>query len=160
MPGWLSWGFWISPLTYAEISTAINEFLEPRWQKEIMQNKTIGNQILINHGLYYSWYFYWISVGALIGFIILFYIAFGLALAYRRPIKAYHGSIPRKFFAKVQEEEIDIQKESDDHANMTQEAKMAMPTMQLALTFRNLNYYVDTPPVNLESLSFKCSIVS
>jgi hypothetical protein len=84
MPGWLSWGFWISPLTYAEISTAINEFLEPRWQKEIMQNKTIGNQILINHGLYYSWYFYWISVGALIGFIILFYIAFGLALAYRR----------------------------------------------------------------------------
>jgi len=49
-----------------------------------MQNKTIGNQILINHGLYYSWHFYWISVGALIGFIILFYIAFGLALAYRR----------------------------------------------------------------------------
>lgn len=114
MPGWLSWGFWISPLTYAEISTAINEFLAPRWQKvkmsspiehginwllssiqhpqhrfyiffqESTQNKTIGNQILANHGLYYSWYFYWISVGALLGFIILFYIAFGLALAYKR----------------------------------------------------------------------------
>ncbi|KAG2536935.1 hypothetical protein PVAP13_9NG237000 [Panicum virgatum] len=145
MPGWLSWGFWMSPLTYAEISTALNEFLAPRWQMETMQNKTIGNQILINHGLYYSWHFYWISVGALIGFIILFYIAFGLALAYRRPIEAYHGSIPRKFFAKVQEEEINIQKESTNHANMTQEAKLAMPTMQLALTFRNLNYYVDTP---------------
>jgi len=37
---------------------------------------------------------------------------------------------------------------------------MAMPTMQLALTFRNLNYYVDTPSVNLKSLIFKCSIVS
>ena len=117
--------------------------------QETMQNKTIGNQILINHGLYYSWHFYWISVGALIGFIILFYIAFGIALAYRKrkfttesamdttiificfkkeimllpvsAIVAYHGSIPRKFFAKVQEKEINIQKESTDHANMTQE---------------------------------------
>nr|XP_034576554.1 ABC transporter G family member 50-like isoform X2 [Setaria viridis] len=150
MPGWLSWGFWISPLTYAEVGTAINEFLAPRWQKETIQNKTIGNQILINHGLYYSWYFYWISVGALLGFIILFYIAFGLALAYRRPVETYHGSMPRKFFPKEQEEEIDIQKESDGHANMTQEAKMAMPTMQLALTFHNLNYYVDTPPEMLK----------
>ena len=33
MPGWLNWGFWISPMTYAEISTAINEFQAPRWQK-------------------------------------------------------------------------------------------------------------------------------
>jgi len=36
-------------------------------------------------------------------------------------IEAYHGSIPRKFFAKVQEKEINIQKESTDHANMIQE---------------------------------------
>jgi len=111
-----------------------------------MQNKTIGNQILINHGLYYSWNFYWISVGALLGFIILFYMAFGLALAYRRPIEAYYGSMTRKCFSKRQEE-TDIQKEYDDHANMTQKEKMAMSTKQLALTFHNLNYYVDTPPV-------------
>ena len=36
-------------------------------------------------------------------------------------IEAYRGSIPRKFFAKVQEKEINIQKESTDHANMIQE---------------------------------------
>lgn len=34
---------------------------------------------------------------------------------------------------------------------------MTMPTMQLALTFHNLNYYVDTPQVDLESLVFKFS---
>uniref|UniRef100_K4A4V9 ABC transporter domain-containing protein n=1 Tax=Setaria italica TaxID=4555 RepID=K4A4V9_SETIT len=150
MPGWLSWGFWISPLAYAQISMAINEFLAPRWQKETMQTKTIGNQILTNHGLYYNWYFYWISVGALLGYIILFYIAFGLALAYRKrkfttKTIEYNGSIPRKCCINGQEEEIDIHKKSNDRANMTQEAKMVMPTMQLALTFRNLNYYVDTP---------------
>ncbi|KAG0548825.1 hypothetical protein BDA96_01G201000 [Sorghum bicolor] len=149
IPGWLRWGFWTSPLTYAEISICINEFLAPRWQKETMQNKTIGNQILINHGLYYSWNFYWISVGALLGFIILFYMAFGLALAYRRPIEAYYGSMTRKCFSKRQEE-TDIQKEYDDHANMTQKEKMAMSTKQLALTFHNLNYYVDTPPEMLK----------
>lgn len=98
-------------MTYAEIGTVINEFQAPRWQKvkyvffsnkknelsaafkhlhhcylyyfqETIQNITIGNRILINHGLYYSWHFYWISIGALFGSIILFYIAFGLALDY------------------------------------------------------------------------------
>jgi hypothetical protein len=112
MPGWLNWGFWVSPLAYAQISIAINEFLSPRWQKvkthfflqinkwvwlatiehltslllvpfqETIQNITIGNEALINHGQYYSWYFYWISVGALLGCIILFNTAFGLALTY------------------------------------------------------------------------------
>uniref|UniRef100_A0A0E0FCJ3 ABC transporter domain-containing protein n=1 Tax=Oryza meridionalis TaxID=40149 RepID=A0A0E0FCJ3_9ORYZ len=82
MPRWLNWGFWISPMTYAEIGTVINEFHAPRWQKETIENITIGNRILINHGLYYSWHFYWISIGALFGSIILFYITFGLALDY------------------------------------------------------------------------------
>ncbi|OQU91494.1 hypothetical protein SORBI_3001G190700 [Sorghum bicolor] len=153
MPGWLSWGFWVSPLSYAQISIAINEFLAPKWQKETMQNKTVGNQILINHSLDYSWEFYWISVGVLLGYTFFFYIAFGLALAYRKPIQfqAYRGNMPRKCSTNGQEEEINIKKESDDHANnVPQKAKMAMPTMQLALTFCNLNYYVDTPPEMLK----------
>ncbi|CAL4917606.1 unnamed protein product [Urochloa decumbens] len=154
MPGWLSWGFWISPLSYAQLSTTINEFLATRWQKETMQAKMIGTQTLINHGLYYSWYFYWISVGALLGYIILFYIAFGLALAYRKPIEIFHGSMPRKCFINGQqqdEETTNIQNNyDDDHVSMPQEAKMAMPTMQLSLTFQNLNYYVDTPPEMLK----------
>uniref|UniRef100_A0A0E0FCJ2 ABC transporter domain-containing protein n=1 Tax=Oryza meridionalis TaxID=40149 RepID=A0A0E0FCJ2_9ORYZ len=54
MPRWLNWGFWISPMTYAEIGTVINEFHAPRWQKETIENITIGNRILINHGLYYT----------------------------------------------------------------------------------------------------------
>lgn len=33
IPSWLKWGFWVSPLTYAEIGLAVNEFLAPRWQK-------------------------------------------------------------------------------------------------------------------------------
>uniref|UniRef100_A0A0D3F5W6 ABC transporter domain-containing protein n=1 Tax=Oryza barthii TaxID=65489 RepID=A0A0D3F5W6_9ORYZ len=33
MPNWLKWGFWISPLSYAEIGLTGNEFLAPRWLK-------------------------------------------------------------------------------------------------------------------------------
>lgn len=33
LPDWLSWGFWICPLSYAEIGISVNEFLAPRWQK-------------------------------------------------------------------------------------------------------------------------------
>jgi len=33
MPNWLKWGFWLSPLSYAEISLTVNEFFAPRWLK-------------------------------------------------------------------------------------------------------------------------------
>ncbi|BAH95593.1 Os12g0239950, partial [Oryza sativa Japonica Group] len=35
MPNWLKWGFWLSPLSYAEIGLTGNEFLAPRWLKVI-----------------------------------------------------------------------------------------------------------------------------
>ncbi|KAF7045545.1 hypothetical protein CFC21_054641 [Triticum aestivum] len=146
MPEWLNWGFWISPMAYAEISIVINEFLAPRWQKESIQNITIGNQILVNHGLYYSWHFYWISFGALLGSILLFYIAFGLALDYRTQ---YHGSRPTKSLCQQQEKDSTIQNESDDQSNISK-AKMTIPTMHLPITFHNLNYYIDTPPEMLK----------
>jgi len=101
---------------------------------------------LINHSLDYSWEFYWISVGVLLGYTFFFYIAFGLALAYRKrkftnenamachkllftletnhaaivsaiQFQAYRGNMPRKCSTNGQEEEINIKKESDDHAN-------------------------------------------
>uniref|UniRef100_A0A0E0HJ07 ABC transporter domain-containing protein n=1 Tax=Oryza nivara TaxID=4536 RepID=A0A0E0HJ07_ORYNI len=149
MPGWLNWGFWISPMTYAEIGTVINEFQAPRWQKETIQNITIGNRILINHGLYYSWHFYWISIGALFGSIILFYIAFGLALDYITSIEEYHGSRPIKRLCQEQEKDSNIRKESDGHSNISR-AKMTIPVMELPITFHNLNYYIDTPPEMLK----------
>jgi hypothetical protein len=33
MPNWLKWGFWLSPLSYAEIGLTGNEFLAARWLK-------------------------------------------------------------------------------------------------------------------------------
>ena len=41
LPTFLKWGFWISPLAYAEIGISLNEFLAPRWQKVISQTTNI-----------------------------------------------------------------------------------------------------------------------
>uniref|UniRef100_J3NDR3 ABC transporter domain-containing protein n=1 Tax=Oryza brachyantha TaxID=4533 RepID=J3NDR3_ORYBR len=142
MPGWLNWGFWISPMTYAQIGTVINEFQAPRWQKETIQNITIGNRILINHGLYYSWHFYWISVGALFGSIILFYIAFGLALDY---ITCKFATPSISNYILSSHAKCMLLQCIDLFA-----AKMAIPVMEFSITFHNLNYYIDTPPEMLK----------
>ncbi|KAG6408667.1 hypothetical protein SASPL_131685 [Salvia splendens] len=51
MPVWLKWAFWVSPLSYGEIGLSSNEFLAPRWQKDLTGNTTIGHQTLANRGL-------------------------------------------------------------------------------------------------------------
>ncbi|KAJ0976465.1 hypothetical protein J5N97_018430 [Dioscorea zingiberensis] len=86
IPSWLKWGFWVSPITYAEIGLTVNEFLAPRWKKISASNTTIGNLVLTSHGLDFKSNFYWISVGALLGFALLLNLGFILALTFRRPV--------------------------------------------------------------------------
>jgi hypothetical protein len=31
--GWWIWGYWLSPLSYAQNGVAVNEFLAARWKK-------------------------------------------------------------------------------------------------------------------------------
>ncbi|KAJ6334321.1 hypothetical protein OIU78_011253 [Salix suchowensis] len=84
LPSWLRWGFWLSPLAYAEIGASLNEFLAPRWQKVSSSNITLGQQILESRGLYFNEYFYWIPFAALIGFWMVFNIGFTCALSYSK----------------------------------------------------------------------------
>ncbi|PRQ53695.1 putative molybdate-transporting ATPase [Rosa chinensis] len=84
LPAWLEWGFWVSPLAFAELGVSINEFHAPRWQKVLSSNVTIGQQALINRGLNFNDYFYWISIGALIGFWMVFNLGFTWTLSYSK----------------------------------------------------------------------------
>ncbi|XP_047051186.1 ABC transporter G family member 41-like [Lolium rigidum] len=80
LPNWLKWGFWLSPLSYAEIGLTGNEFLASRWLESTVSGVTLGRRILMDRGLDFSSYFYWISVGAMIGFILLFNVGFAIGL--------------------------------------------------------------------------------
>ncbi|XAR61468.1 Sulfate-transporting ATPase [Bertholletia excelsa] len=90
LPTWLAWGFWLSPLSYAEIGASVNEFKAPRWQKLSSSNATIGQQVLMKHSLNYGNLFYWISVGALIGFWIVFNVGFTCALMFLNSPRRSH----------------------------------------------------------------------
>jgi ABC-type multidrug transport system ATPase subunit/ABC-type multidrug transport system permease subunit len=80
---WWIWGYWCSPLAYAESSITVNEFLAPRWAKPIANSAhTLGQQILINSGVFPKNYWYWIGVAALMGYVLLFNTMYTFVLTY------------------------------------------------------------------------------
>ncbi|KAK1568227.1 hypothetical protein Q3G72_021942 [Acer saccharum] len=158
LPAWLQWGFWISPLTYAEIGVSINEFLSPRWQKVLSSNTTLGHQVLKNRGLNFSEYFYWVSIAALFGFWIIFNIGFTLALTY---LKSQGSSR-----TVISHEQLSYPEGKDNLSNVTEgkelysidiierpkETKttgMILPFEPIMLTFENIQYFIDTPKLIL-----------
>ncbi|KAK6239551.1 hypothetical protein QUC31_005020 [Theobroma cacao] len=155
LPDWIKWGFWISPITYAEIGVSVNEFLAPRWQQVSPSNVTLGHQILRKRGLDYSDYFYWISVGALIGFWMIFNVGFTFALSYFKP--------PGRSRAIISHERFHHLKEKEDSSNVVHQEKelfpvgalkavtdaktigMVLPFEPITISFENVQYFVDTP---------------
>ncbi|ONK61392.1 uncharacterized protein A4U43_C08F29430 [Asparagus officinalis] len=155
MPGWLKWGFWCSPLSYAEIGLAVNEFLAPRWGKISSANTTIGKQVLTSRGLDFNGYFYWISVGALVGYILLLNVGFTLAITLRKPPVASRAIISREKLSQIKREEgssnaMDLKNISKDASSGTsaenrRTGRMVLPFVPLTVAFRDIQYYVETP---------------
>ncbi|KAL6615559.1 hypothetical protein ACP70R_037829 [Stipagrostis hirtigluma subsp. patula] len=167
---WWIWGYWISPLMYAQNAISVNEMLGHSWDKVLnstASNETLGVQVLKFRGVFPEAKWYWIGFGAMVGFTILFNALFTLALTYLRP---YGNSRP-----SVSEEEL-----KEKHANMSGEVLnynrltsgsthrstgintetdsaiveddsvptqkgMILPFVPLSLTFDNIRYSVDMP---------------
>ncbi|KAL9352179.1 hypothetical protein Peur_054859 [Populus x canadensis] len=153
LPPWLRWAFWIFPMTYGEIGITLNEFLAPRWKKMLNGNTTMGKGVLTSHGLNFEGYFYWISLGALFGFTILFDLGFILALTYLKPPKMSRAIISKKRFSQLQgreDQEWSRQPENESipaHNPETRKTEMmVLPFVPLTMTFKDVRYYVDTPP--------------
>ncbi|KAL5564644.1 hypothetical protein UlMin_027808 [Ulmus minor] len=152
MPAWLEWAFWLSPLTYGEIGTTVNEFLAPRWQK-VSGNTTLGRETLESRGLNFESYFYWISLGALIGFTVLFNIGFTLALTFLKPPGRSRALISSEKYSQLQgnkdkniiDSEMASSSASSTLVEPKRKGKMILPFEPLSLTFRDVQYYVDTP---------------
>ncbi|XP_052135271.1 ABC transporter G family member 41-like [Oryza glaberrima] len=154
MPNWLKWGFWISPLSYAEIGLTGNEFLAPRWLRITVTDVTLGRKILMDRGLDFSSYFYWISVGALFGFVFLFNVGFAIGLTIKKPIGTSRAIISRDKLAPPHGSGKDMSKYMDNKMPKLQAGnalapnktrRMVLPFTPLTISFQNVNYYVDTP---------------
>ncbi|XP_066355710.1 ABC transporter G family member 41-like [Miscanthus floridulus] len=153
MPNWLKWGFWLSPLSYAEIGLTENEFLAPRWIKFTVSGVTLGRRILTDRGLNFSSYFYWISIGALIGFILLFNIGFAVGLTIKKPPGTSRAIISgdkiTKFNRRDQRTCMDtkdgIDKPQENSSTPSRTGRVVLPFVPLTISFQDVNYYVDTP---------------
>ncbi|CAH2079072.1 unnamed protein product [Thlaspi arvense] len=139
MPAWLEWGFWLSPLSYAEIGLTTNEFFAPRWRKTTSENRTLGGQVLDARGLNFGNQSYWTAFGALIGFTLFFNTVFALALTF---LKTSQRS------RMVVSHEKNTQSSGKYHktgSKIASQSKNALPFKPLTFTFQDVRYFIETP---------------
>eukprot|EP01018_Ginkgo_biloba_P026509 Gb_37006 [translate_table: standard] len=119
---WWKWGYWSSPLMYAQNGISVNEFLATRWQKP---NDNVGVRLLEGRGIFPHSYWYWLAVGALLGYNVLFNFLYTLALHYLNPLGSHQ--------ALISEDEID-EKQSNRTGESTrrQVSKREMQTTSSA----------------------------
>ncbi|KAL6842534.1 hypothetical protein ACP4OV_027378 [Aristida adscensionis] len=168
---WWIWGYWISPLMYAQNAISVNEMLGHSWDKIVnsaASNETLGVQVLKSRGVFPEAKWYWIGFGAMIGFTILFNALFTLALTYLPP---FGNSRPSVSEEELKEKRANITGEVRDVNRLTSgsihqstgfntetdsviveddsapaQKGMILPFVPLSLTFDNIKYSVDMPP--------------
>ncbi|VAH26983.1 unnamed protein product [Triticum turgidum subsp. durum] len=80
------WGYWISPLMYAQNALSVNEFLGHSWNKTTPSFKRpLGRLVLESRGIFPNTKWYWIGVGALLGYVLLFNILYSVFLTFLNP---------------------------------------------------------------------------
>ncbi|ONK76632.1 uncharacterized protein A4U43_C03F30360 [Asparagus officinalis] len=156
------WGYWISPLMYAQNALSTNEFLGKKWSQILPgTNQPVGVVVLKVRGMLTGAKWYWIGVGALIGYTLLFNSFVSLGLSYLKPLAGAQSTVSEEF---IEEKNDNIREESAgvsattrsnsskastkiEIADTNQSKKgMVLPFTPLAVTFDNIRYSVDMPP--------------
>ncbi|KAK5818388.1 hypothetical protein PVK06_023324 [Gossypium arboreum] len=141
---WWVWATWLSPLQYAQRAISVNEFTATRWKKiSATGNNTVGYNVLHSHALPSAGYWYWLGVGVLIGYTLLFNIIVTLALAYLNPLGKAPVIVPDDAESS-DAENVELESASPS-AQGSSKRGMILPFEPLAMTFHNLNYFVDMP---------------
>ncbi|OAY63325.1 ABC transporter G family member 36 [Ananas comosus] len=166
---WWIWGYWISPLMYAQNAISTNEFLGHSWSKALPgSSEPLGVSVLKSRGVFTEAKWYWIGFGALIGYTVLFNALFTAALAYLKPygkaqpvvseetLKEKHANLTGEglesnscscFSWKVTsslDETVGATKTSTTASSPIKKG-MVLPFVPLSLTFENIRYSVDMP---------------
>ncbi|CAL5339358.1 unnamed protein product [Camellia sinensis] len=170
---WWIWGFWVSPLMYAQNAASVNEFLGHSWDKCLHSyearlelrslceragnhdNMTLGEALLQARSLFPQSYWYWIGVGALFGYTVLFNILFTIFLTYLNPLGRRQAVVSEE---ELQERDkrkkgepviIQLRQYLQHSGSLTAKSLnqrgMVLPFQRLSMSFSNINYYVDVP---------------
>ncbi|OAY26651.1 ABC transporter G family member 32 [Manihot esculenta] len=157
IPSWWIWGFWVSPLMYAQNAASVNEFLGHSWAKRARNdtNFSLGEALLSARSLFPESYWYWIGVGALVGYTILLNILFTFFLAHLNPWGRQQAVV-----SKEELQERDKRRKGEDivielreylqhsgsiNGKYFKQRGMVLPFQPLSMSFSNINYFVDVP---------------
>ncbi|XP_049934466.1 ABC transporter G family member 31 isoform X2 [Nymphaea colorata] len=149
---WWIWGYWFSPLMYAQNAASVNEFHGHSWDHRFdNSNETIGLALLKSRGLFPENYWYWIGVAALLSYSILFNILFTVFLTYLKPLGKPQAVLSEESLQQRDGKGIGRFELSPPPstgsmgANGKEKRGMVLPFQPLSMCFSNINYYVDVP---------------
>nr|CAB3453166.1 unnamed protein product [Digitaria exilis] len=144
---WWIWGYWISPLMYAQNAISVNEFLGDSWNK-VLPNSTepLGKQILESRGLFPEAKWYWIGVSALFGYVLLFNILYTVCLTFLKREYKTTFHIKRELKICAVDESNDEAGSNNATLNSIPVNKgMVLPFVPLSISFEDIRYSVDMP---------------
>ncbi|KAG5607800.1 hypothetical protein H5410_029292 [Solanum commersonii] len=171
---WIKWGYYVSPMSYAQNAIAINEFLDTRWSTHnndtSFSEETVGKVLLKSRSMYSDDYMFWICIIALFAFSFLFNLCFILALTYLNPFADSTSVSMDDDKSKKNEQRNHNPKESTEKSSASttttfegidmavrnnssidkrasKKRGMVLPFQPLSLAFNHVNYYVDMPEV-------------
>ncbi|KAJ0490400.1 putative ABC-type sulfate transporter [Helianthus annuus] len=155
---WITWGFYTSPMMYAQNALVINEFLDKRWSTPNIDVRinasTVGEALLKSRSFYTKEYWFWICLGVLFGLSIVFNILCIIALTFlnpfgdAKPVIREENEIKNSINDRREDvcEGIDMAVRSNPgRNNPIVERRMVLPFQPLTLAFNHVNYYIDTP---------------
>ncbi|KAK9268598.1 hypothetical protein L1049_000353 [Liquidambar formosana] len=157
IPSWWIWGFWVSPLMYAQNAASVNEFLGNSWDKKAGNDTdlSLGEALLRVRSLFPQHYWYWIGVGGLVGYTVLLNILFTVCLTYLNPLGR-----PQAVVSKEEMQERDKRRKGENvviqlrhflqhSGSLTgksfKQRGMVLPFQPLSMSFSNIKYFVDVP---------------
>ncbi|XP_057840627.2 ABC transporter G family member 35-like isoform X2 [Cryptomeria japonica] len=149
IPKWLRWGYWCSPLSYAQTSIVLNEMLDARWNKvSFKSSPNLALGLLERRNINPNADWYWIGAAALLGFSVLFNFLFTISLAYLNPLGKHQVIISEKMLTQMNRRSTKteiISTDLDVETGGLKKRGMALPFKPLAMSFTNVNYFVDMP---------------
>nr|GMD44317.1 pleiotropic drug resistance protein 1-like [Ipomoea batatas] len=172
---WWVWGYWFSPMMYAQNAIAVNEYLGKSWRHiPSGSSEPLGVTVLKSRAIFPEARWYWIGVGALIGYVILFNFLFTVALTYlnpfgkpqavlseetlaernaskrREPIESISGKLSLKLrrndvLKSASLRSISSRVGSINEANPNRRRGMVLPFEPHSITFDEIKYALDMP---------------
>ncbi|GAB2225413.1 hypothetical protein Droror1_Dr00006205 [Drosera rotundifolia] len=161
MKTWWLWGYWISPMMYAQNGIAVNEFLGKSWSYTPPNStESIGITVLKSQGLLPYAYWYWLSIGALSGFMIICNILYSLALTFLHPLRRPPGVILEdssstdegrrqesisKLYHQAFASSLCVGSNGNGETRDKRKTVMILPFAKHFITFSEIRYSIDMP---------------